>query len=131
MHGREQGRMADAGQTETSAVPPRSEGPKGASVLVGGGQRRGAVPGRMDLLSDVSLRVNVEVGRAKLTIADIIALAEGSILPLDKLSGESVDICINNEKLARGEIIVIQDKMRVRVIDIVDEEGNEEDDADA
>lgn len=73
----------------------------------------------MALLFDVSLNVTVELGRTHKSIRDVLDLAPGSILELDKLAGEPVDIYVNNKRIATGEVVVIDENFGVRVTDIV------------
>ncbi|MDA8187413.1 MAG: flagellar motor switch protein FliN [Dehalococcoidales bacterium] len=73
----------------------------------------------MDLLLDVVLQVNVELGRSSLPIRDILALGPGSVVELDKLAGEPVDVFINSTLIARGEVVVVDEKFGVRVTEIV------------
>ena len=73
----------------------------------------------LSLLYDVPLNVTVELGRAKKLIREILELAPGSILELDKLAGEPVDIYVNQKKIAIGEVVVIDENFGVRVTDIV------------
>jgi flagellar motor switch protein FliN/FliY len=73
----------------------------------------------LDLLLDIPLKVTVELGRTKRTIKDILDLSAGSIIELDKLAGEPVDILVNQKLIARGEVVVIDENFGVRVTDIV------------
>jgi len=73
----------------------------------------------LDLLLDIPLSVTVELGRTKRTIKDILDLSAGSIIELDKLAGEPVDILVNQKLIARGEVVVIDENFGVRVTDIV------------
>jgi flagellar motor switch protein FliN len=73
----------------------------------------------LDLLLDVSLRVAVELGRTDLTIKDVLALGPGSVVELDKLAGEPVDILVNDRLIAKGEVVVVDENFGVRVTDIV------------
>lgn len=73
----------------------------------------------LDLLLDVGLRVSVELGRTDLTIKDVLALGPGSVVELDKLAGEPVDILVNDRLIAKGEVVVVDENFGVRVTDIV------------
>ena len=73
----------------------------------------------LDLLMGVNLRVSVELGRAKMSIAEILKLGPGSVIELDKLAGEPVDVLINGRLIARGEVVVIEDRFGVRITDVV------------
>jgi flagellar motor switch protein FliN/FliY len=74
---------------------------------------------RLDILLDVPLEVNVELGRTRMTIHDLLALAPGSVVELDKVAGEALDILVNGRLVARGEAVVVNDKFGVRITDIV------------
>jgi len=73
----------------------------------------------LNLLLDIPLKVTVELGRTQKTIKDILELSQGSIVELDKLAGEPVDILVNNKLIAKGEVVVIDENFGVRVTDIV------------
>lgn len=73
----------------------------------------------LNLLMDIPLKVTVELGRTQKPIREIIDLTQGSIIELDKLAGEPVDILVNNKLIAKGEVVVIDENFGVRVIDIV------------
>ncbi len=73
----------------------------------------------IEMLLGVNLQVTVEIGRAKLTIRDILALTPGSIVELDKLAGERVDILVNGHQIASGEVVVVDDNFAARVTDVV------------
>jgi len=73
----------------------------------------------LNLLMDVQMSVTVELGRTKMYIKDILGLGEGSIIELDKLAGEPVDLLVNGKLIAKGEVVVIDENFGVRVTDIV------------
>lgn len=73
----------------------------------------------LDLLLDIPLSVTVELGRTSQAIKDILNLSAGSIVELDKLAGEPVDILVNNKLIAKGEVVVIDENFGVRVTDII------------
>src|SRR5512137_2676948 len=74
---------------------------------------------RLDMLLDVPLEVNVELGRTRMTIQDLLQLGPGSVIELDKVAGEALDILVNGQLVARGEAVVVNDKFGVRITDIV------------
>ena len=74
---------------------------------------------QIDLLLDISLQVTVELGRARMKIADILGLRNGSVIELDRLAGEPADILVNGTLIARGEVVVVDEKFGVRVIEVV------------
>jgi flagellar motor switch protein FliN/FliY len=73
----------------------------------------------LDMLLDIPLQVTVELGRTKRSVKEILELTPGSIIELDKLAGEPVDIHINNRLIAKGEVVVIDENFGVRVTDII------------
>lgn len=73
----------------------------------------------LDMLLDIPLKVTVELGRTKRTIREILELSSGSIVELDKLAGEPVDILVNQKLIAKGEVVVIDENFGVRVTDIL------------
>lgn len=73
----------------------------------------------LDMLLDVPLQVTVELGRTRQNVSEILELASGSIIELDKLAGEPVDVLVNNKLIAKGEVVVIEENFGVRVTDIV------------
>jgi flagellar motor switch protein FliN len=73
----------------------------------------------LGLLLDIPLQVTVELGRTKRQIREILELSAGSIIELDKLAGEPVDIFVNNKLIAKGEVVVIEENFGVRVTDII------------
>lgn len=75
--------------------------------------------GNIGLLMDVTMQMTVELGRATMTIKNILSLGEGSIIKLQKLAGEPVDLLVNGKLIARGEVVVIDENFGVRVTDIV------------
>ncbi|MFN4224210.1 MAG: flagellar motor switch phosphatase FliY [Fervidobacterium nodosum] len=74
---------------------------------------------RLQLLFDIPLNVSVELGRTKLSLKEIMELGVGSLIELDKLTGEPVDIYVNNKLIARGEVVVIDENFGVRITEIV------------
>jgi flagellar motor switch protein FliN/FliY len=78
------------------------------------------VPGSsIELLRDVDLNVKIELGRARMLVEDVLKLAEGSVVELDKLAGDPVDVYVNDRLVARGEVLVLNDNFCVRVNEIV------------
>jgi len=79
----------------------------------------GEGPRNLDLLLDVGLCVRVELGRTALRVQEVLELGPGSVVELDKLAGEPVDLLVNEQLFARGEVVVIDENFGVRVTDIV------------
>lgn len=72
----------------------------------------------LDLLLDIPLEVVVELGRTKMKISDVLELTSGSIVELDKMAGEPVDVYVNNKLIAKGEVVVIEEHFGVRITEI-------------
>lgn len=79
-----------------------------------------SMPKGMDLLSDVNVDVTIELGRTRMLVEDVLRLAEGAVVELDKLAGDPVDIYVNKRLVARGEVLVLNDNFCIRVNDILD-----------
>ncbi len=77
-------------------------------------------PENLDLLLDVSVTVSVEIGRTKMTLKELLSLGEGSIIQLDKLAGEPMNVLVNGKMVAKGEVVVIDESFGVRILEIVD-----------
>lgn len=74
-----------------------------------------AIKKNLDILQDVSMHISVELGRTKSSIKEIIGFEAGSIVELDKIAGEQVEVFVNDKLIAKGEVIVIEDKFGVRI----------------
>lgn len=73
----------------------------------------------IDLLADVNLNVNIELGRTRMLVEDVLRLGEGSVVELDKLAGDPVDVFVNGRHVARGEVLVVNDNFCVRISEIL------------
>ena len=80
---------------------------------------------RMDGLMSVNLEVVVEIGRAQMSMGEILELQNGSVVELDRVAGDVVDVLINDKLMARGEVVIVDDKFGVRITEILsrDETG--------
>ena len=76
-------------------------------------------PASLDLILDIPLTVTVELGRSKMLINDLLQLGQGSVIELTKLVGEPLEVLVNNKLVARGEVVVVNEKFGVRLTDIV------------
>ena len=76
---------------------------------------------KIQLLNDVELHVMIELGRTEMLIEDVLRLTEGSVVELDKLAGDPVDVYVNQRLVARGEVLVLNDNFCIRVNEIVDD----------
>ncbi|MBX3332579.1 MAG: flagellar motor switch protein FliN [Nitrospira sp.] len=100
-------------QTEGKASPQPASFPPVQGGETGGGQKN------MDFLLDIPMSVAVYVGSAKMAIRDLLQLAQGSVIELDKLAGEPMEVMVNNKLVARGEVVVVNEKFGIRLTDVV------------
>jgi flagellar motor switch protein FliN len=80
---------------------------------------RDAQVSSIDLLRDVELNVKIELGRSRMLVEDVLKLGEGSVVELDKLAGDPVDLFVNDRLVARGEVLVLNDNFCVRVAELI------------
>jgi flagellar motor switch protein FliN/FliY len=80
---------------------------------------RDAQVSSIDMLRDVDLNVKIELGRSRMLVEDVLKLSEGSVVELDKLAGDPVDVFVNDRLVARGEVLVLNDNFCVRINEIV------------
>ena len=73
----------------------------------------------LDFILDIPLKVSVELGRASVVIKDLLQLGQGSVLELDKLAGEPLEVLVNGKLVARGEVVVVNEKFGIRLTDII------------
>jgi flagellar motor switch protein FliN/FliY len=107
------GEVADAATAAANATG-------GASMQTAATKRHNSRT--LEFLMDVSLQVSVEVGRARMTINDLLQMGAGSVVELEKLAGEPLDIFINGKPVARGEAVIVNEKFGVRLTDIISPE---------
>ena len=73
----------------------------------------------MDLLLDVEMLLTVELGRVTLTLREVLELVPGSVVELQRMAGEAVDVLVNRKLIARGEVVVIDEKFGIRITEII------------
>lgn len=76
-------------------------------------------PKNIDFILDIPMSVSVYVGSTKMAIRDLLQLAQGSVIELDKLAGEPMEVMVNNKLVARGEVVVVNEKFGIRLTDVV------------
>ena len=101
----------DAGEDADEADEALDEA--GESAVKGGETKS------LDLILDIPLTVSVELGRSKMLINDLLQLGQGSVIELTKLVGEPLEVLVNQKLVARGEVVVVNEKFGVRLTDIV------------
>ncbi|HZP85418.1 MAG TPA: flagellar motor switch protein FliN [Burkholderiales bacterium] len=80
---------------------------------------QGVAPERLDMILDIPVQLTVELGRTKLTIRNLVQLAQGSVVELDRLAGEPLDVLVNGCLIAQGEVVVVNDKFGIRLTDVI------------
>jgi flagellar motor switch protein FliN/FliY len=73
----------------------------------------------MDFLIDIPLEVSVELGRTRMMIKDLLQLGQGSVIELNKIAGEPMEIFVNSKLVARGEVVVVNEKFGIRLTDVI------------
>jgi flagellar motor switch protein FliN len=73
----------------------------------------------LNLILDVAVTLALEVGRARMSVRDLLALAPGAVVELDRLAGEPLDVLVNGVRIARGEVVVVNEKFGIRLTDVV------------
>jgi flagellar motor switch protein FliN/FliY len=73
----------------------------------------------LDFILDIPLKVSVELGRTRLPIRDILQLSQGSVVELSKFAGEPLEVLVNDRLIARGEVVVVNEKFGIRLTDII------------
>lgn len=108
----------DSWDEEPAQPAPKKEKPTPFGEL-GGGKDGKPAQRSLDFILDIPLEVTVELGRTKMLINDLLQLGQGSVIELTKLAGEPMEILVNNKLVARGEVVVVNEKFGVRLTDIV------------
>lgn len=101
------------------APAPAATAPQPLAVPTFASGIEAKAPEGIDLLGDVNLNVKIELGRTRMLVEDVLRLTEGSVVELDKLAGDPVDVYVNDRHVARGEVLVLNDNFCVRVSEIV------------
>jgi flagellar motor switch protein FliN/FliY len=93
--------------------------PQPASFPPVQGSEAAGSPKNIDFILDIPMSVAVYVGSTKMAIRDLLQLAQGSVIELDKLAGEPMEVMVNNKLVARGEVVVVNEKFGIRLTDVV------------
>lgn len=108
--------MADTGITK-----PESSAPSIPAATFPPVDNGGAVPAQknLDFILDIPMQVTVQVGSTKMAIRDLLQLGQGSVVELEKLAGEAMEVLVNNKLVARGEVVVVNEKYGIRLTDVI------------
>ncbi len=79
----------------------------------------GGMMNELDMILDIPVQITVELGRTKITIKNLLQLAHGSVVELDAMAGEPMDVLVNGTLIAQGEVVVVNDKFGIRLTDII------------
>jgi flagellar motor switch protein FliN/FliY len=112
--------LGDIGAALAAAGSAGAEG-NGFVGGPGGSGARGSTPPvqSLDFILDIPLKVTAELGRSKMAIRDILQLAQGSVIELSKFAGEPLEVLVNDKLIARGEVVVVNEKFGIRLTDII------------
>ena len=108
----------DAAMAGTEESPVERE-PVAPQKSKSDGIADGRLAGNMDFLLDIPLEISVELGRTKILINELLKLGQGSVLELSKLAGETLEILANRKLIARGEVVVVNEKYGIRLTEII------------
>lgn len=117
----------DTPATEDSSVPVQPESKDAGEFQAADFQEVGESAGDatangtpdLDIIMDVPVTLSLEVGRTKMSVGNLLRLTQGTVVELDRLAGEPLDVLVNGQLVARGEIVVINDKFGIRLIDVI------------
>ncbi len=105
-----------------SEAEPGNAGQLSAAVEAGTENSRVTSADKLNMLQSIEVQLAVEVGRAKMTIKDLLLLNEGSVIELDRMAGDPLEIIVNGASIAKGEIVMVGDKFGIRFVDISEPE---------
>ena len=106
--------MAEQAITDAPAAQPADIFPS-----FGGGSNPGGMMNELDMILDIPVQITIELGRTKITIKNLLQLAHGSVVELDAMAGEPMDVLVNGTLIAQGEVVVVNDKFGIRLTDII------------
>ena len=110
---------APAGEGSPFGAAPRVEAASFTNFGAPGGTGAGAAGHDINMILDIPVQVTVELGRTRIPIKHILQLAQGSVVELEALAGEPMDVLVNGFLIAQGEVVVVNDKFGIRLTDIV------------
>ena len=115
--------LRDAAARGELQLPSKKDPCKGSGFVALGMGKLGArelnYSSDIDLIMDVPVQLTVELGRTRLTIKNLLQLGQGSVVELDNLAGEPMDIYVNGYLIAQGEVVVVEDRYGIRLTDII------------
>lgn len=110
--------MAEQIQAEATPAPPAAVKPNVFKDFAESGTKN-ATHNDIDFILDIPVQLTVELGRTKIAIKNLLQLAQGSVVELDGMAGEPMDVLVNGCLIAQGEVVVVNDKFGIRLTDII------------
>jgi flagellar motor switch protein FliN/FliY len=116
--------LAEQEESEPVAEAARPQVAPATNLFQDFGQASGSITGgnasqNLDMILDIPVQITVELGRTKIAIRNLLQLAQGSVVELDGLAGEPMDVLVNGCLIAQGEVVVVNDKFGIRLTDII------------
>lgn len=109
--------QADAESSEDKTGDKPQAEPAPTSQLSDDGKVRNDVD--MDMVMDIPVTISMEIGRTRISIRNLLQLSQGSVVELDRLAGEPMDVLVNDTLIAHGEVVVVNDKFGIRLTDVI------------
>ena len=110
---------AMAEQAVAEATPAASAQPAKIFPSFAETDSKSSMMNELDMILDIPVQITVELGRTKITIKNLLQLAHGSVVELDAMAGEPMDVMVNGTLIAQGEVVVVNDKFGIRLTDII------------
>jgi flagellar motor switch protein FliN len=110
---------ATAMAEQAIAEAPAAAQPADIFPAFGGNTGNSGMMNELDMILDIPVKLSVELGRTKITIKNLLQLAHGSVVELDAMAGEPMDVLVNGTLIAQGEVVVVNDKFGIRLTDII------------
>lgn len=104
---------------QTAATPGSPPAQPHVFEQFGAGAGQGGAFNDLDMIMDIPVQLSVELGRTKMPIKNLLQLAQGSVVELSGLAGEPLDVLINGFLIAQGEVVVVNDKLGIRLTDVI------------
>ncbi len=106
------------GEAEQAEAPPTMELDEFDAVAQPSGDNGGTQPD-LDVILDIPVSISMEVGSTSITIRNLLQLNQGSVIELDRLAGEPLDVLVNGTLIAHGEVVVVNEKFGIRMTDVI------------
>jgi flagellar motor switch protein FliN len=119
--------MAEQGVAEPASETASAETPAPAAAIQDSApvfkalsaSPTGDTPGNLEMVMDIPVQMTVELGRTKIQIRNLLQLTQGSVVELDRMAGEPMDVLVNGCLVAQGEVVVVNDKFGIRLTDVI------------